>query len=34
MSCGAHRRATLDEMTRTAAEDGTYDTTDEFIQTR
>src|SRR5438093_1398026 len=28
------RRAALDKMTRTAAEDGTYDTTDEFIQTR
>jgi excisionase family DNA binding protein len=29
-----NRRAILDEMTRTAAEDGTYDTTDEFGQTR
>jgi excisionase family DNA binding protein len=28
------RRATLDEMTRTASEDGAYDTPDEFIQTR
>ena len=30
----ASRRATLDEMTRTAHEDGTDDTADEFIQTR
>lgn len=28
------RRATLDEMTRTTAEDGTDDTADEFIETR
>jgi excisionase family DNA binding protein len=28
------RRATLDGMTRTAAEDGTDDTVDEFIETR
>jgi excisionase family DNA binding protein len=30
----AQRRATLDEMTRTAAEDGTDDTADGFIETR
>lgn len=30
----AKRRATLDEMTRTAAEDGTEDTADGFIETR
>jgi excisionase family DNA binding protein len=30
----AKRRATLDEMTRTAAEDGTDDTADGFIETR
>lgn len=30
----AKRRATLDEMTRTAAEDGTADTVDGFIETR
>jgi excisionase family DNA binding protein len=30
----AKRRATLDEMTRTAAEDGTGDTIDGFIETR
>jgi hypothetical protein len=30
----AKRRATLDEMTRTAAEDGTDDTVDGFIETR
>jgi excisionase family DNA binding protein len=28
------RRATLDEMTQDAAEDGTYDTVDGFIETR
>jgi excisionase family DNA binding protein len=30
----AKRRATLDEMTRTTAEDGTHDTLDGFIETR
>jgi len=30
----AGRRTVLDQMTRVAAEDGTYDTADEFIQTR
>jgi excisionase family DNA binding protein len=30
----AHRRARLDEMTRTAVEDGSYDTANEFIETR
>lgn len=30
----AQRRATLDEMTRTAAKDGTDDTADGFIETR
>jgi excisionase family DNA binding protein len=29
-----HRRATLDDMTRSAVEDGSYDTADEFIETR
>jgi hypothetical protein len=30
----AQRRATLDKMTRTTAEDGTNDTLDGFIETR
>lgn len=33
-SARAERRATLDEMTRRAAEDGSADTVDEFIRTR
>lgn len=30
----AQRRATLDEMTRAASEDGTYDSADRFVETR
>jgi transcriptional regulator with XRE-family HTH domain len=34
LAARAKRRSTLDEMTRTAAEDGADDTIDEFIETR